>query len=258
MGTTTATLPKLAHLGPEVRTGGCDLRPRWYRKPLVAGSAAWFDHGMAAIREPWGLSVLGAGSVSAEPSLAFVDLAVDLLAPTPKVAFAEAGAAVARLRETLREHGIPDADVSGSRLRLTSQYSGYGAERTFLGYSCEAKYTVRTEALDRLELLIEDAVTAGANCVDDVRFEVRDKPAMRDEARARAVEAARRKAEVYAEACGIDLGTVIHIEDVNPESVGGHGRSAGRADHEHDGTLSPGSVRVDAAVLLGFALLPAS
>ncbi|MFE7182358.1 SIMPL domain-containing protein [Streptomyces erythrochromogenes] len=211
---------------------------------------------MAAIREPWGLSVLGAGSVSAEPRLAFVDLAVDLVAPTPKVAFAEAGAAVARLRQTLRDHGIPDADVSGSRLRLTSQHSGYGADRTFLGYSCEARYTVQTEALDRIELLIQDAVTAGANRVDDVRFEVLDKPTMRDEARRRAVEAARRKAEVYAEACGIELGAVVHIEDVNPESVGGHGRSVSRADDEYDGTLSPGSVRVDAAVLLGFSLLP--
>ncbi|MER7734191.1 SIMPL domain-containing protein [Streptomyces erythrochromogenes] len=210
---------------------------------------------MAAIREPWGLSVLGAGSVSAEPRLAFVDLAVDLMAPTPKVAFAEAGAAVARLRQTLRDHGIPDADVSGSRLRLTSQHSGYGADRAFLGYSCEARYTVQTEALDRIELLIEDAVAAGANRVDDVRFEVLDKPAMRDEARQRAVAAARRKAEVYAEACGVELGAVIHIEDVNPEFGGGHGHSVGGADHEHDGTLAPGSVRVDAAVLLGFALV---
>ncbi|WP_405446891.1 hypothetical protein [Streptomyces erythrochromogenes] len=49
---------------------------------------------------------------------------------------------------------------------------------------------------------------------------------------------------------------MVHIEDVNPESVGGHGRSVSRADHEYDGTLSPGSVRVDAAVLLGFSLLP--
>ncbi|GHI17948.1 hypothetical protein Scinn_74110 [Streptomyces virginiae] len=40
MGTTTATLPKLAHLGPEVRTGGCDLRPPCYGKPLVAGATA--------------------------------------------------------------------------------------------------------------------------------------------------------------------------------------------------------------------------
>ncbi|MFD9264133.1 SIMPL domain-containing protein [Streptomyces sp. NPDC059538] len=153
---------------------------------------------MAAIKEPWGLSVLGAGSVSAEPRLAHVDLAVDLLAPTPKAAYAEAGAAVTRLREVLREHGVPDSDVSGSRLQLTSQYKGYGAERSFLGYACVATYTVRTEALAGLELLIEDAVTAGANRVDAVRFEVDDKPAMRDEARRRAVAAAPRQAEAVS------------------------------------------------------------
>ncbi|MGW0748953.1 SIMPL domain-containing protein [Streptomyces sp. NPDC002587] len=212
---------------------------------------------MAAIREPWGLSVLGAGSVSAEPRLAHVDLAIDLLAPTPKEAFAGAGAAVARLRDVLREHGVPDSDVSGSRLQLTSQHTGYGAERTFLGYGCVATYTVRTAALDRLELLIDDAVTAGANRVDAVRFEVEDKPAMRDEARRRAVAAARRKAEVYAEACGVRLGPVIHIQDVDPESRVGHGHSRGAGgDRDLDGALSPGSVRVDAAVLLGFSLLP--
>ncbi|MFD9338963.1 SIMPL domain-containing protein [Streptomyces sp. NPDC060028] len=212
---------------------------------------------MAAIKEPWGLSVLGAGSVSAEPELAHVELAVDLIAPTPKEAFTEAGAAVARLRATLREHGIPDSDVSGSRLALTSQYNGYGAERTFRGYCCMATYTVQTADLGRLDLLIEDAVTAGANRVDAVHFEVHDKPAMRDEARRRAVAAARRKAEVYAEACGVRLGPVIHIEDVDPESTGGHGhgrRTGG--DPESDGTLSPGSVRIKAAVLLGFALHP--
>ncbi|MFE0511484.1 SIMPL domain-containing protein [Streptomyces sp. NPDC058964] len=211
---------------------------------------------MTEIKEPWGLSVLGAGHVSAEPRLAQVRLAVDLLAPTPKEAFAQAGAAVARLRTVLREHGIPDADVSGSRLALQSDFKGYGAERTFLGYRCEATYTVQTEALDRLELLIDDAVRAGANRVDEVRFEVRDKPALRDEARRRAVAAARRKAEVYADACGVRLGPVLHIQDVDPESLGmrSHGSRIG-GDPESDGVLAPGAVRVEAAVLLGFGLL---
>ncbi|WP_327282931.1 SIMPL domain-containing protein [Streptomyces sp. NBC_00597] len=212
---------------------------------------------MTAIREPWGLSVLGAGSVTAEPRFAEIDLAVDVVAPTPKESYTEAGTVVAGLRAVLREHDIPDADVSGSRLRLTSEYAGYGAERTFKGYGCEAKYTVRTQALDRLEVLIDDLVTAGVNRVDDVRFEVEDKPAMRDEARRRAVAAARRKAGVYAEACGVRLGAVIHIQDVDPESTGmrSHGRRTG-GDPEHDGALAPGSVQVEAAVLLGFALLP--
>ncbi|WP_285537750.1 SIMPL domain-containing protein [Streptomyces lavendulae] len=212
---------------------------------------------MTAIREPWGLSVLGAGSVAAEPRFAEIDLAVDVLAATPKESYAEAGRVVTGLRAVLREHGVPDADVSGSRLSLASQYAGYGADKTFKGYGCEARYTVRTAALDRLEELVDDLVTAGVNRVDDVRFEVDEKPAMRDEARRLAVAAARRKAGVYAEACGVRLGAVIHIQDVDPESMTGHGhgrRSDG--DPEHDGALTPGSVRVEAAVLLGFALLP--
>ncbi|MFD7339374.1 SIMPL domain-containing protein [Streptomyces violascens] len=212
---------------------------------------------MAEIREPWGLSVLGAGNVSAEPKVAQVQLAVDLLAPSPKEAFEQAGSAVGRLRTVLREHGIPDSEVSGSRLDLTSEFDGYGGERTFRGYRCVAQYTVQTEDLDRLELLIEDAVEAGANRVDEVHFDVLDKPAMRDEARRRAVAAARRKAEVYAQACGVKLGPVIHIQDVDPEAVGrrSHGGRLG-GDPETDGAFAPGTVRVEAAVLLGFSLLP--
>ncbi|WP_037607905.1 SIMPL domain-containing protein [Streptacidiphilus rugosus] len=212
---------------------------------------------MAEIREPWGLSVLGAGHVSGEPKVAEVKLAVDLVAATPKEAFAQAGAAVARLRAVFRERGIAEADVSGSRLALRSSFKGYGAEQVFLGYRCEATYTVRTEDLDGLERLIDEGVQAGANRVDDVHFDVLDKPALRDEARRRAVAAARRKAEVYAEACGVRLGSVIHIQDVDPESMGirSHGSRIG-GDPENDGTFTPGAVRVEAAVLLGFALLP--
>ncbi|WP_418957963.1 SIMPL domain-containing protein [Streptomyces tritici] len=210
---------------------------------------------MAEIKQPWGLSVLGAGHVSAEPTVAMVRLAVDLLAPTPKEAFERAGAAVARLRGVLREHGVPDSEVSGSRLALKSDFNGYGAERTFRGYRCEALYTVQTRALDRLELLVEEAVQAGANRVDEVHFDVLDKPRLRDEARRRAVAAARRKAEVYAEACGVPLGPVVHIQDVDPESLGvrSHGSRVG-GDAELEGVFAPGSVRVEAAVLLGFGL----
>lgn len=208
-----------------------------------------------AINEPWGLSVFGAGSVRAEPQLVRVRLTVDVLEPSPDRAFQEAGAAVSRLRETLRRHGIPDASVSGSRLKLDSEYEGYGADRKFLGYRCRASYAVETEALDDLRQLIVDAVDAGAHHVDQVEFDVRDKPALRDEARRRAVAAARRKAEVYAEAAGVPLGSVVHIQDVDSESYEfrqrrGHGGGGGASA----GDLAPGMVEVSAGVVLGFAL----
>ncbi|MGW5785042.1 SIMPL domain-containing protein [Streptomyces sp. NPDC003757] len=205
------------------------------------------------IGEPWGLSVFGAGSVRTAPQLVRVKLAVDMTEPTPERAFQQAGAAVSRLRAALRGHGVPDASVSGSRLRLNSQYDGYGPEQRFLGYRCSASYSVETEALDDLQQLIVDAVDAGAHRIDEVEFDVHDKPALRDEARRRAVAAARRKAEVYAEAAGVRLGPVVHIQDVDAESTvqyHGHGRALGGAA----GDLAPGSVEVSAGVLLGFSL----
>ncbi|MEV6169900.1 SIMPL domain-containing protein [Streptomyces sp. NPDC051954] len=207
------------------------------------------------ISEPWGLSVFGAGSVRVEPQLVRVKLTVDVLEPAPDRAFQEAGGAVARLRDVLRRHGIPDTSVSGSRLKLSSEYDGYGSDRKFLGYRCTASYVVETEALDGLQQLIVDAVDAGAHRIDSVEFDVHDKPALRDEARRKAVAAARRKAEVYTEAAGVPLGTVLHIQDVDSESYEfrqyrGHGGGGGNSA----GDLAPGMVEVSAGVILGFSL----
>ncbi|MER6166844.1 SIMPL domain-containing protein [Streptomyces violaceorubidus] len=204
-----------------------------------------------AIEEPWGISVFGSGTVRAEPSLARVRPAVDVLEPSPELAFQRAGEAVTRLREVLRRHGVPDASVSGSRLGLSSEYGPHDGGRTLLGYRCQASYTVETEALDGLELLIADVVGAGAHRIDGVEFDVRDRPALLDEARRRAVAAARRKAQVYAEAADARLGPVLHIQDVESEPVAAFrvARSGGVP-----GALAPGAVEVSARVVLGFSL----
>ncbi|MGX9885854.1 SIMPL domain-containing protein [Streptomyces sp. NPDC002276] len=207
------------------------------------------------IQEPWGLSVFGAGSVRAEPQLVRVKLTVNVLEPSADRAFQEADAAVVRLREVLRGHGIPDGSVSGSRLRLSSDYSGYGEDRKFLGYRCQASYVIETELLDDLRQLIVDAVDAGAHQIDSVDFDVRNKPELRDEARRKAVAAARRKAEVYTEATGVPLGPVVHIQDVDAESYEfRQSRGHGSANGSSQGDLAPGLVEVSAGVILGFSL----
>lgn len=204
-----------------------------------------------AIEEPWGISVFGAGTVRAEPGLARIQAAVDVLEPTAEQAFHRAGGAVTRLREVLRRHGVPDASVSGSRLGLSSEYDGHGDGRTLLGYRCQASWSVETEALDGLEQLIVDVVGAGAHRIDGVEFDVLGRPALRDEARRRAVAAARRKAQVYAEAADVRLGPVLHIQDAEAEPFAQF-RAAGAGGSF--GALAPGTVEVSAGVLLGFSL----
>jgi uncharacterized protein YggE len=195
--------------------------------------------------------------VRAEPDLARLRLAVELSEQTPDRAFQEAGAAVARLREALRAHGVAASGISGSRLNLKSCYEGYGSDRRFLGYQCTASYVVETSTLDDLQQLIVDAVAAGANRVDEVSFDVHDKPAQRDEARRLAVAAARRKAEVYAEASGVRLGPVLHLTDLDPDQNARLYRNhGGQSPAGSDGDLAPGLVEVQARVLVGYSLVP--
>ncbi|MFJ9838893.1 SIMPL domain-containing protein [Kitasatospora sp. NPDC101155] len=162
---------------------------------------------------------------------------------------------MSNLREAVRTHDVPDAQVSTSRLDLQTAWSGYGADRKFLGYRCQAAFAIEYHDLDSLEPFLIAAVDAGANQLEGVDFDVRNKPELRAKARENAVRAARAKAELYATAAGVRLGAVVHIEDVDPESIGA-GRYRGHGDPASvsEADLAPGAVVVSAAVVLGFAI----
>jgi uncharacterized protein YggE len=209
------------------------------------------------IQNPWGVTAYGAASVKAAPDLARIRLAVERLEPSPKRSFQAGQASVAGLRQALRRHNITDGAVSASHLQLSSAYAYNNNERKHLGYKCEASFTIETTDLDTLQQLLIDVVDAGVNKVDGVDFDVHAKQELRAEARKKAVRAARAKAELYAEAAGVRLGHVLHIEDVDPESVGNERyRSHGSGDTTTEEDLAPGHIVVSAAVTLGFSLIP--
>jgi uncharacterized protein YggE len=207
------------------------------------------------IERPWGVSAYGAASVKAAPDLVRIRFNVIRLEPTPSAAFAATQEAVQHVRAALRAHAVPDAAVQRSRLDLETRSLYRDGEQKFLGYQCQAMFVIESAGLDDAQDLLVDLVAAGANEIDAVDFDVNAKGALRAEARRRAVAAARDKAELYAEAAGVRLGAIAHIEDVDPEQARAEryrGHSAGGAASTED--LAPGHVVVSAAVVLGFLL----
>jgi uncharacterized protein YggE len=207
------------------------------------------------IERPWGITAFSSASVQAPPDLARLRFRVSRVQQTPAQSFAAASEAVSEVRRALREHRVPDGSVQRSQLTLASAWS-YGNERKFLGYQCQASFVVESRELDGVQQLLVDVVAAGANEIQGMSFDVIDKPALRAEARKEAVAAARRKAQLYADAAGVRLGVVLHIDDVDPEKLGeGAYRSHSSARSESSGEdLAPGHVVVSAAVILGFAI----
>ena len=194
--------------------------------------------------------------MKAVPDLVRVRFKVIRLEKTPAESFARASDSVHDVREVLRAHGVPDGGVERSLLGLKSAWNFAGGRREFLGYECTAAFAVQSGDLDDVQQLLVDLVGAGANEIEGVDFDVAGKPAMRAEARRKAVSAARDKAALYAESAGVRLGPVVHIDDVDPESTRaeryrGHGYAGDEASAED---LAPGHVVVSAAVIVGFSI----
>jgi uncharacterized protein YggE len=210
---------------------------------------------MQMLEHPWGVTAYGAASVKSIPDLVRMRFRVVRVEPTPAKAFGSASDLIKAIRRALRAHGLPDAAVNRSRLDLMSNWS-YGKEPKLLGYQCQASFAVESTDLDGVQRLLVDLVAAGANEIQGVDFDVAGKGELRAEARRQAVAAARRKAELYAEAAGVRLGAVVHIDDVDPDRVGVERyRAQGTSGQASEEDLAPGHVVVSAAVVLGFSIV---
>lgn len=210
---------------------------------------------MQMVERPWGITAFGAASVKAIPDLVRIRFKIVRVEQVPAGAFEAARTAVRAVRAALREHGVGDAAVEGSRLDLRTATEYVDGARRFAGYQCQAAFAIESAALDDVEPLLVDLVTAGANEIEGVDFDVVAKRELRAEARRKAVVAARAKAELYAEAAGVRLGAVLHVEDVDPEQPGtSRYRSHAEAAATTAEDLAPGHIVVSAAVILGYAV----
>lgn len=204
-----------------------------------------------------GVKVFGSAVLRVEPDLVSIQVAVWRQSKLPKEAFHETHHAVQRLRSYLSQAGI--RDVAGSHISLSQAFEYVEGRNRPSGYQGQVTLNVLLMDLKRLEEILAGVVEAGANQIGSVEFRTSRLKEHRAEARRRAVESAREKAENYCHAAGISLGPVVSLEDVRPDALRGTGE--GNTSDEtapDDGgparVLAPGSIVVGAAVTMTFAI----
>lgn len=214
-----------------------------------------------AIEHPVGVNVYGSAVLRTEPDRAVAEIGIARVASTAKAAFSETGKAVEAVTRSVRSNSLAPEAVEVSRVGLTTAYEGFGNTQKFIGYRARVSFRIVIDRLDRVEKVLTDAVEAGANEVTSVKYLTTQLAELRAQARREAVAAARRKAEIYCEAAGVGLGHVLHIEDMNPDSManrGGHAEMPGPDGHDDEavlGGLKSGSLVVTAAVMLTWSIL---
>ena len=158
------------------------------------------------------ITMAGHGEARAVPDTAMVSAGVHAQAPTAAAALAANTARMETVMAALRKQGIPDKDIQTSNFSISPQYAnGNGQAPRVTGYQANNQVEVRLENVGKLGATLDLLVTAGANQMNGVSFLIRNDTALLAQARAAAVAEARLKAETFAKAAGVGLGSILSI-----------------------------------------------
>lgn len=161
------------------------------------------------------LSVSATGEARRVPDVATLSAGVVTRAADANAALRANAAQMNRLMEAVRKAGIAERDIQTSDLGVSPQYDhrADGQVREISGY--EARNTVNLTVRDISDLggVIDALVAAGANQVYGPNFQIGKPDEAHDEARRAALDAARARAGLYAEALGLRVRRIVSISE---------------------------------------------
>jgi uncharacterized protein YggE len=222
---------------------------------LLAHGPVLADDGSPA-RAPRTLSVGGSGEVGAVPDTAMVTAGVTTEASDARTALDSNSRAVSDVFAALAQAGVAPADMQTRNFVVSPRYerSQRGEIGNIVGYQVTNQVAVRVRALEKLGLLLDRLVSAGANQMGGIAFYVDKADALTDEARKRAVADARRKAELYAAEAGAKVGRVLAISESGARPPQPVFRTMAVADRAEAVPVARGEQTVSASVTITYEL----
>ena len=173
-----------------------------------------------------GISVYGVGSLPVIPDLAIISVGVESRKTSVKEALSEASKSMNRMIDILHKSGIQEKEIMTKNFNISPQYSWVDHvgsdgsrynEQILTGYVVSNEASVETRQLDSLGILIDDLVMAGGKSIriKGIQFTVTDSKQYEKAARELAMEDAIEKANQYALAGGVLIGSPIYIGETN-------------------------------------------
>jgi uncharacterized protein YggE len=183
----------------------------------------------AATGNVGGVTVIGQGTSFGQPDQATVIVGVDTFAPTVAEATTQNQTTLDGVMAALEAAGIATEDIQTTNYSLyAEQIYGEKGPEGIAGYRVSNQVNVKIRDISAVGDVLAAVTEAGANAIYGVNFSVADPAALEAEARAKAMEDARKRAESLAELGGVSLGDIVVISEVvgspvMPLGMGGGG-----------------------------------
>lgn len=207
------------------------------------------------------ITTTGNGVVIAQNNRAVMYLAVETMSPDAKQAAQDNANIMTKVK-----HAVIGAGAAPDKIE-TDNYTMYPVYEYDKGKVKSRKYEVN----NRMKVVVEDltkagavmdaAISAGANRIENIMFTVRNPGKYKDDALREAARDARRKADIIAASLGKTVTNIISVTDnsvrVSPRNYMMNARMAGGNDMAESATtpMEGGDAKVESSVTVVFEIV---
>ncbi len=199
--------------------------PRLFRKSIAAAAAAASVATASACASdtaqpranPRQVTVVGSGHVQGVPDTLTADVGIEFTAPDVTAAMNQTNGRQQAVIDAMVGAGIERTDISTTDVTLQPRYSAPGPNgaATITGYRAANTIEVRIHPPDAASRILALIVSTGGDAtrINSVSYSISDDSELVKDARTRAFNDAKGRAEQYAKLAGLRLGTVISISE---------------------------------------------
>ncbi len=189
---------------------------------MAAVSACDSHNAPAPAANPRQVTVLGSGQVQGVPDTLTADVGIEFSAPDVTGAMNQTNDRQTAVINALVGAALDRKDISTTQVTLQPQYSNPEPNGTaaITGYRATNAIQVRIHPTDAASRLLALIVSAGGDAtrISSVSYSIADDSQLVKDARARAFNDAKNRADQYAQLSGLRLGRVLSISEASGSS----------------------------------------
>jgi uncharacterized protein len=178
--------------------------------------------GPAASAQPHSLSVTGAGTVSVTPDIAYINVGVHTENADLATSVSQNNTQTQALIDYLKSAGIAADDIQTSNFNVYTNSQGYdkvtGQPTDAKTFVVDNSVYVTVRDISKIGSLLSAGITAGANNINGITFDLADKSKAFADARQKALADAGSVAAELAKNAGLKLGGIQSISYTNNSS----------------------------------------
>ncbi len=233
---------------------------------LIIITILWTGSQAQTVTDQNSISTVGTAEVLVVPDIATVSLTVKRTNMDLSAAKEEMDANIAQILSVAKKFGVGPADMKTDYIAIKEEYATLQKtgdvtfKNYFTGYSISKTVVIRLRQIGRFDDFLSEVVKAGVTELGDVMFESSELRKYKDEARVKAIRAAREKAAAFAQELGQSIGKAITISERsinswnNPASnivVASDGESE---SDDNRAAFAVGTISIKAQVAVRFVL----